>query len=77
MTTLVTTAIVAEDGTMTGKAPASVPPGEHRVLILLNEAEISEAGRRQFPNLAAFRESLGVRPHSGNTILELRKEERS
>ena len=77
MTTLQITATVAEDGTVTGKAPPSVPPGEHRLLILLDESEISESGARRFPNLSAFRESLGAPSHPGNTILEMREEERA
>jgi predicted RNase H-like HicB family nuclease len=32
---------------------------------------------RRFPNLATFRESQGVAPHSGNTILASREEERA
>jgi plasmid stability protein len=39
--------------------------------------KLEEADGRPFPNLAAFRESLGVAPHSGNTIVESREEERA
>lgn len=33
------------------------------------------ATRRGFPNMAAFRERLGVPAHPGNTIVEMREEE--
>jgi hypothetical protein len=63
MVTIETIATVSQDGTITAKAPASVPQGKHRAVIVLEDAllEVSPPGerRRGFPDLSSFREKLG------------------
>jgi len=80
MVTIETIATVTEDGTITARAPGAVPRGRHRAVIVLEdvplEKESPKESRRGFPDMASFRESLGVSPHPGNTILEMREEER-
>lgn len=71
---------MTEDGTITAKAPGAVPRGQHRAVIVLEDLPLQkEAGgeRRGFPNLASFRQSLGVPTYPGNTIVEMREDERS
>jgi hypothetical protein len=82
MVTIETIATVTEDGTITARAPAAVPRGRHRAVIVLEdtplEKEAVEAeSRRGFPDMASFRKSLGVPTYPGNTIVEMREEERS
>ena len=80
MVTIKTIATITEDGTITAKAPASAPRGKHRAIIVLEDAPLGKelsAERRGFPDLASFRQKLGVATHSGNTIVEMREEERS
>lgn len=82
MVTIETIATVTEDGTITAQAPGVVPRGRHRAVIVLEdvpfEKDSSREGKRQgFPNLASFRASLGASLHPGNTILEMREDERS
>lgn len=81
MVTIETIATVTEDGTIMAKAPGSVPKGRHRAVIVLEDATVEGALEREvrqgFPNMASFRESLGVAVHPGNTVLEMREEERS
>lgn len=81
MMTIKTIATVMEDGTITVKAPGVVSRGQHRAVLVLEEARLEEAppaGTRQgFPNLASFRKGLGVPVHPGNTVVEMREEERS
>jgi hypothetical protein len=81
MVTIETIATVNEDGTITAKASGPVPRGRHRAVIVLEDATFEKDSlrekRRGFPNLAAFRASLGVASYPGNTILEMREEERS
>lgn len=82
MVTIETIATVTEDGLLTAKAPASVPQGRHRAVIVLEDKAL-ERGQRGaeprpgFPDMAPFRESLGVPAYPGNTILEMREDERS
>lgn len=82
MVTIETIATVNEDGLLTAKAPASVPQGRHRAVIVLEEQaleRVQRGGERRpgFPDMAPFRESLGVSTYPGNTILEMREEESS
>ncbi|HTG32384.1 MAG TPA: hypothetical protein VLB76_05595 [Thermoanaerobaculia bacterium] len=76
MLTIETVATVTEEGMITAKVPAYVPQGEHRVVIVVDEALMARTTPR-FPDMAAFRESLGASPHPGNTVLEMREDERS
>ncbi len=81
MLTIETIATVTEDGTIMAKAPGSVPKGRHRAVIVLEDAPVEGASdreaRQKFPNMASFREGLGVPVHPGNTVLEMREDERS
>lgn len=78
MVTIETIATVTEDGTITAKAPGFVPRGKHRAVIVLEDAAVQPTdSRRGFPDMAAFRERLGAPVHPGNTIVEMREDERS
>ncbi len=72
MQTIETTATVAEDGTITARGPDTLPVGTHRVVILLDE----RTSRPRLRDMAAFRARLGVPPYPGNTVVEMREEER-
>jgi hypothetical protein len=76
MLTIETVATVTEEGTITAKVPGFVPQGEHRVVIVVDEAPLRKTSAR-FPDMSAFRESLGVPRYPGNTIVEMREDERS
>ena len=80
MVTIETIATVMDDGTITARAPGTVPRGRHRAVIVLEDIPVDRStgreGRRGFPDMTAFRESLGVSPYPGNTVLEMREEER-
>jgi hypothetical protein len=79
MVTIETIATVMDDGTITARAPESVPRGRHRAVIVLEDVPVENTARedrRGFPDMALFRESLGVSPYPGNTILEMREDER-
>lgn len=75
MVTIETVATVTEEGTMTAKVPGYLSQGEHRVVIVVDESPLQQAPSR-FPNMASFRESLGASTYRGNTIVEMREEER-
>ena len=80
MVTIKTIATVTEDGTITVKAPGFVSRGQHRAVLVLEEARLEETpveNRQGFPDLASFRKGLGVPVHPGNTVVEMREEERS
>jgi len=77
MVTIETIATITEDGTITAKAPASVPRGKHRAVIILEDAPMEKERSAGFPDMASFRKKLGVAAHPGNTIVEMREEERS
>lgn len=77
MVTIETFATVAEDGTITAKAPSYVPRGKHKVVIVLEDAAAPSRERSGFPDMAIFRERLGAARHSGNTVVEMREDERS
>jgi hypothetical protein len=75
MMTIETVATVTEEGTITAKVPGYLPQGEHRVVIVVDESPLQRVPSR-FPNLASFRENLGDR-YPGNTVVEMREDERS
>jgi hypothetical protein len=76
MLTIETVATVTEEGTITAKVPGHLPKGEHRVVIVVDEAPLRKTSAR-FPDMAAFRESLGAPRYPGNTVVEMREDERS
>jgi hypothetical protein len=76
MLTIETVATVTKDGTITAKIPGHVPQGEHRVVIVMDESPVRRTSSR-FPDMASFRESLGAPRYPGNTVVEMREDERS
>jgi hypothetical protein len=76
MLTIETVATVTEEGTITARIPGYLSQGEHRVVIVVDEAPLLETASR-FPDMSAFRESLGASRHPGNTVVEMRQDERS
>lgn len=76
MVTIETIATVTDDGTITAKAPGFVPRGRHRAVIVLEDISTTPKEGRGFPDMTAFRERLGVPVHPGNTIVEMREDER-
>ena len=77
MVTIETIATITEDGMITAKVPASAPRGKHRAVIVLEDAPVGKERSAGFPDLAVFRQKLGVATYPGNTIVEMREEERS
>jgi hypothetical protein len=75
MVTIETVATITEEGTMTAKVPGHLPQGEHRVVIVVDEAPVAQRSAK-FPDMSEFRKSLGA-PAPGNTVLEMREDERS
>ncbi len=65
MKTIETTAIVAPDGTLTARVPPDVPPGEHRVVLVIEErpARGQEVLPFDFPidDLGPWPEGLSLR----------------
>lgn len=43
MRSIATTGTVAPDGTLTAQVPADVPPGEHRIVVMVEEEPNAEA----------------------------------
>lgn len=77
MLTLETVAEIQEDGTLRAQAPASAPRGARRVVIVIDDAEVAgRVPRRRLPDLTAFRTSLDCRPYPGNSVVDMRDEER-
>ncbi len=76
MVTIETVATVTEEGTITAKVPGYLSQGEHRVVIVVEEPPLPRVSSR-FPDLASFRDNLGAETYPGNTILEMREDERS
>jgi hypothetical protein len=78
--TIETFAEIDEEGTLTARAPASAPRGKIRVVIVLDDGG-SEArtapAKRKLPDLSEFRAKLGAKPYPGNSVVDLREEERS
>jgi hypothetical protein len=46
------------------------------VVVVIEEAMLPQQGSR-LPDLGAFRDSLGASPYPGNTVAEMRDEERA
>ena len=76
MVTIETVATITEDGTITAKVPGYLPQGTHRVVIVLEEAPAPQRPAK-FPDMSQFRKTLGAPAHPGNTVLEMREDERS
>ena len=74
-----TIAEIDEDGTLTARAPASAPRGKMRVVIVIDSSGSEEriAPTRKLPDLSEFRAGLGAKPYPGNSVVDLREEERS
>ena len=49
MRTIETTALVRADGTLTATVPADVAPGEHRVVLVLEESPVVLKGSLELP----------------------------
>ena len=45
MRTIETTGSVARDGTLTARVPPDIPPGEHRIVLVIAEETLSSEGR--------------------------------
>jgi hypothetical protein len=76
MLTIETVATVTAEGTITARIPGHLSQGEHRVVIVVDEAPLRQAVSR-FPDMSGFRASLGAPRHPGNTVAEMREDERS
>ncbi len=77
MTSFKALAEVAEDGTLRLQAPSSVPAGRKRVVVVIEDNGVAEAGaRRRLPDLAEFRARLEGRAYPGNSVVDMRDEER-
>lgn len=77
MTSFKALAEVAEDGTLSVRAPSSVAAGRKHVVVVIDDAEAAESGtRRRLPDLAAFRARLEGRAYPGNSVVDMREEER-
>lgn len=76
MLTLETTAKIEEDGTLTARAPASVPKGSRRVVIVIDDVGVEEDARPRLPDLSEFRARLSSRAYPGNSVVDMRDEER-
>ena len=53
MRAIETTATVTEDGKLTVQMPPGVPPGEHRVVVVIDE-QPSPSGASDLPDLPAW-----------------------
>jgi hypothetical protein len=80
LVTIETFAEIDEEGTLTAQAPASAPRGKMRVVIVIDDKS-SKAGtapaKRKLPDLSEFRARLGAKTYPGNSVVDLREEERS
>lgn len=77
MVTIETIAEIAEDGTLVIKAPRHAPRGRRRIRVEIDESAGAAREQAPAPDFAGFRARLGVLPYPGNTILEMREEERA
>jgi hypothetical protein len=80
MVTIETFAEIDEEGVLTVRAPASAPRGKRRVVIVIDNggAETPTAPvKRKLPDLSEFRAGLGAKTYPGNSVVDLRKEERT
>lgn len=78
MLTVDTVADISEDGTLTVRTPAYGTRGKRRVVIVIDDArqDGGSARRRRLPDLSEFRARLEGKPYPGNSVVDLRKEER-
>ena len=77
MRTIDTIVEIGDDGTILVKAPKDIPTGRRRVRIVIGEEIGKTSEKKEFPDLATFRESLGCAPYDGNSVVDLREEERA
>jgi len=78
--TIETVAEIDEEGTLTARAPASAPRGKMRVVIVIDNGgseEQATPAKRKLPDLSEFRAQLGAKTYPGNSVVDLRDEERS
>ncbi len=77
MVTIETLAEIEEDGTLKARTPASTPRGKRRVVIVIGDNEPSKRlQKRRLPDLSDFRAKLDCRPYPGNSVVDMRDEER-
>lgn len=77
MLTVETLADIDEDGNLTAKTPAHGVQGKRRVVIVIDDStDPLKAAPRRLPDLTDFRASLGGRPYPGNSVVDLREDER-
>ncbi len=76
MLTIETLAEIDEDGTLTARAPASAPRGKRQVVIVIDDVRPEKAARRRLPDLTEFRAGLDGRPYPGNSVVDMREQER-
>ncbi|HYO50105.1 MAG TPA: hypothetical protein VEW94_09670 [Chloroflexia bacterium] len=48
MVTITATGVVTEDGKLTIQVPANVAPGEHQVVVVIDEPAVTDEERQQF-----------------------------
>lgn len=77
MQTIETLATIEEDGRLTATIPQGLPRGRHRVVIVPEAEPEPLHSPKPWPEMKGFRERLGAPAHPGNTVLEMREEERS
>jgi len=66
MKTIETLAIITPDGTLTARVPAELPPGRHRVVLVMIEEEPAQAEKKPSHDLplhdvGAWPEGLSLR----------------
>ena len=77
MLTLETVAEIQEDGTLKTRDPVSLAKGLRRVVIVIDDTDVEkQSSRRRLPDLTEFRASLDGRPYPGNSVVDMRAEER-
>jgi len=76
MLTIETIAEIGDDGTFVVRAPKDAPRGRRRVRIEIEDGAAVAPERSSMPDFAEFRAKLGAPVYKGNTILEMREEER-
>jgi hypothetical protein len=68
---------VQEDGTLRTRQRTSLAKGPRRVVIVIDDAEVEQkSSRPRLPDLSEFRASLDGRPYPGNSVVDMRAEER-
>ncbi len=77
MLTLETTADIQDDGTLKVRVPEPAPKGPRRVVIVIDDSEEKGSSpRRRLPDLSEFRAELSGQPYPGNSVVDMRDEER-